>query len=112
MWQLVVSKLYSRSVGGAGEVELLDRRHLRALKVSCGWWRAGHVTPVLASPLIGPRVQALFVIIPVLGFTYVLTLAGPSHQVFQVSCSMWLNVGATICLWCTIPWCRVSALPC
>ena len=49
MWQLVVSKLYSRSVGGAGEVELLDRRHLRALKVSCGWWRPGHVTPVLAS---------------------------------------------------------------
>ena len=27
-----------------------------------------------------------------LGFTYVLTLAGPSHQVFQVSCSMCLNV--------------------
>ena len=45
----MVSKLYSRSVGGAGEVELLDRRHLRALKVSCGWWRPGHVTPVLAS---------------------------------------------------------------
>ena len=107
LWQLVVSKLYSRSVGGAGEVELLDRRHLRALKVSCGWWRPGHVTPVLASdwspcpgsvrhhPCAGLHLR------PHPGRAQPPGLPGQLSALVNNICGEVL----------TIPWSRVSALP-